>query len=235
MRLWHILAFLMLITTMLPGCGGAEGAPSSDTSSGSESDIVASGTDEGLDDAVQLALGTLALEETEHAVTPDQAETLLPLWRALQGGVTAEDEIAAVLKGIEGAMSQDQLAVIADLELTQEDLEAWMTKEGLDARPGFAGGEGEEEGGAGRRGELGEGGMPGGGAMQPGEDMPPEMATRVAERQSMSEEEREAMRATAQPGGGPGGGVDTAAGAMGQLRFLLRPLLPMLEARAGEA
>ncbi len=233
----------MLMATMLLGCGGAEGAPSNDTGSGSESDIVASGTDEGLDDAVldsgtpkiittaeasgtdeelhdavRLALGTLALEETEHAVTPHQAETLLPLWRALQGGVTAEDEIAAVLRGIEGAMSEDQLAAIADLELTQADLEAWMAEEGLDARPR----------------ELSEGGTPGGAAMQSGEDIPPEKATRMAERQSMGEEEREAMRATAQAGGGPGGGADTAD-ALGQLRFALRPLLAMLEARAGEA
>ena len=43
----------------------------------------------------QLVLGTVLLEETEYAVTPEQAATLLLLWQALQGGVTAQAEADA--------------------------------------------------------------------------------------------------------------------------------------------
>ena len=68
-----------------------------------------------------------------------------------------------------------------------------------------------------------------------GGDIPPEMATRRAEFESMSDEEREAFRATAQAGGGflggPGGGAGRGAG---QFRILLNPLIELLTQRAAE-
>jgi hypothetical protein len=71
--------------------------------------------------------------------------------------------------------------------------------------------------------------------------MPPEMATRMAEFENLSEEEREAMMATAQAGGGLGGrsrggegsAASAAEGSLGQVRLLLRPLIEMLSKRAG--
>jgi hypothetical protein len=195
-----------------------------------------------LDANAQLALGILMLEETEHAVTPDQAQTLLPLWQALQGGVTAEDEIAAVLRGIEGALSEEQLATIGETTLTQANLEAWMEEQGWTGRQGLAGGQGEADGAAGQ-GQLGQRGARDGGGVSSGEDVPPERATRIAELQSMSEEEREAMMATARAGGGMGAGFrggpsqepDAAVVGAGQLRFVLRPLITLLESRAATA
>lgn len=239
-RGWRVGACLLLIATAIAGCGGADGAPPAQAGSASQGGGQDSETAEGLSNTVRLALGIFLLEETEHAVTPDQAAALLPLWQALQGGVTAEEEVAAVLRGIEGAMSQDQLAAIANLQLTQQDLETWIAEEGLDARPGFPGGEEGAAGQSGRRRALGEGGIPGGGEMPSAEELPPEMATRMAERQSMSDKEREALRATAQAGGGLGRGLRAGAaegtapeaGAMNPFRFLLRPLIILLETRA---
>jgi hypothetical protein len=241
MKSWHILACLMLIATMLTACGGAQATESNEADLSYESDVLDSGGEDGLDAASQLALGTLMLEETDHAVTSDQARTLLPLWQALQGGVTEEDEITAVLRGIEGAMTEEQLAAIADMELNQEGMQSWMETQGMGARGDFPGGAEDPDARATRQAEGG-GEMPPGGEMPSGEDMPPEMATRRAEFESMSEEEREAMMATAQAGGGvragfrggAGEGAAPAPGGMGQLRILLRPLITMLEARAGE-
>jgi hypothetical protein len=255
MKSWHILACLMLIATMLTACGGAQATESNEADLSYESDVLDSGGEDGLDAASQLALGTLMLEETDHAVTSDQARTLLPLWQALQGGVTEEDEITAVLRGIEGAMTEEQLAAIADMALNQEGMQSWMETQGMGARGDFPGGAEDPDARATRQaeggGEMPPGGdmppggegMPPGGEMPSGEDMSPEMATRRAEFESMSEEEREAMMATAQAGGGVRagfrGGAGEAAGgapgAMGQLGVLLRPLITMLEARAGEA
>jgi hypothetical protein len=180
----------------------------------------------------QLALGTLQLEETEHAVTPEQAKTLLPLWQALQGGVTAEGEISAVLRGIEGAMSEEQLATIAGMQLTQEDMQAWTEQQGLGAGGPFpaAGDMSEEEleaARATRQAEFGGEGIPRGG------EMPPEMATLRAQFENMSEEEREAMRATAQAGGGFQAGRAGAPGGAGRVGVLIRPLIQMLTERAG--
>ena len=70
-----------------------------------------------------------------------------------------------------------------------------------------------------------------------GGEMPPEMATRRAEFENMSEEELEAMRATMEAGGGmPGGTGGRAGGAFGgrQFRLLLSPLIEMLTLRAAE-
>jgi hypothetical protein len=186
--------------------------------------------------ANQLMLGTLLLEDTEHAVTPEQAKTLLPLWQALQGGgVTIQAEINAVLKQIEGEMTQEQLEAIAAMQLTQDDLRTWMEEQGMGAgfpRPG--GDISDEEREAVRATMQAGGGFPGGG------EMPPEMATRRAEFENMTDEEREALRATMQagggfPGGGPGGGRGGRSGSAGrQANFLLRPLIELLEERVGE-
>lgn len=154
--------------------------------------------------------------------------------------MTAEGEVRAVLKGIEGGMTEEQLTAIADMRLTQEDVEAWIEEQGMGARGDFRGADEDPDARATRQAE---GGGQRGGQMLSGEDMPPEMATRVAEFGSVSEEEREAIRATARAGGSTGGGfrggADAGTGAVvgtgGQLRALLCPLITLLEARAGEA
>ena len=227
MRSWQLLVCLMLVATMVTACGGAQATEIEEAAViDYGSDVLDTSFEGALDASGQLALGTLQLEKTEHAVTPEQAETLLPLWQALQGGgVTAEDEVTAVLKGIEGAMTEEQLSVIADMKLAQEDVQAWVEEQGV---------------GIGR-----EGVSPGlQSTRQPGasdDEIPPDMATRRAQFENMSEEEREAMRATAQAGGGIGAGRGGAGGGasggsgvggVGQARLMLRPLIDLLSERA---
>jgi hypothetical protein len=235
MRYWTILLSLALVAAALTACGGAQPTETDeDAAADYESDMLSTRYEGALDVSAQLALGTLQLEETEQAVTPEQAETLLPLWQALQGGgVTAEGEVNAVLKGVEGTMTEDQLAAITDMALTEEDMEAWMEEQGLGAGGGFPGTAGDPDARATRQAETGGEGMPS------GEDMPAEAATRMTEFQSMSEEEREAMRATAQAEGGIGAGrggpgAGGGAGGVGQARLLFRPLIQLLSERAGE-
>jgi len=242
MKSWYVWASLVLIAMIVTACGGAHATDVEEAAViHYESDALDTSFEGALDVSGQLALGTLRLEEAEHAVTEEQAKTLLPLWQALQGGgVTAEDEINAVLRGIEGAMTEEQLAAIAEMALTEEDMQAWMEEQGIGAGGGFPGAGGDPDTRATRRAEGG-GGMPPGGEIPSGEDVPPAMATRTAEFQSMSEEEREAMRATAEAAGGVGagfrGGVGDGPGAfeggVGQVRSLLRPLIEMLTERAG--
>jgi hypothetical protein len=199
-----------------------------------------------LNASTQLALGTLQLEGTGSAVTPEQAAALLPLWRALRGGVTAQAEIDAVLKQIEGTMSQEQLAAIAAMRLTREGLQTWMEEQGMGGPGGFP----PAMGGTPVPGQAP--GTGGGQDVSPevratrqaefgGGEVPPEMATRQAEFENMSEEEREALRATMQAGGGPAGGPGAGGGAGapggrgggGQFMMLLNPLIELLTQRAG--
>jgi len=216
---------------VLVGCGGEQATPAPADEGGGEaytSAVLDASYPDALNVGNQLALGTMQLEETGSAVTSEQAAALLPLWQALQGGVTAQAEVNAVLKQVEGTMTQEQLEAIAAMQLTQEDLRAWMQEQGL----GMGGGQGQGGGGqelssedrATRQAERGG-----------GEGMPPEMATRRAEMESMSEEEREALRATAEAGGMlPGGAGGRAGGGSGQFIILLNPLIELLTQRTAE-
>ena len=245
MKFWQFGLVLVLVAGALAGCGGGEAAPAEESVAEEDSETFSSAAldtsyADALDASSQLALGTIQLEGTENSVTSEQATSLLPLWQALQrGGVTAQAEVDAVLKQIEGTMTSEQLAAIAAMQLTQEDLRAWMQEQGPGMGGGFPGaGEGQEvspELRATRQAEFG------------GEEMPPEMATQRAEFESMSEEERAAMRATMEAGGGMPGGAGSGPGTGGgpgsgggrgaggrQYIVVLNPLIELLTQRAAE-
>jgi len=197
MRALYVIIALAVIGAMLAGCGG--GASSSATAeSGSvpiatagvySSAVLVTGYENALPANSQLALGTLRLEGTKDAVTPAQAKALLPLWQAVQAGVLQNDaETSAVLKQIEGTMTAEQLAAIAAMQLTTEDIVAYAQESGLQG-PGAAPGTMGPPPGAGAMATPPAGGAQGG----PGGFG------------NLSEEERAAMRATAEAGGfGPG-------------------------------
>jgi hypothetical protein len=241
MKRWTIGLVLALAVGVLAGCGQEQATTATaEESAGETYSSTALGTsyDNALNASTQLILGTIRLEETGNAVTPEQAKSLLPLWQSLQGGVTAQAEVNAVLKQIEGTMTHDQLAAIAAMQLTQEDLQSWMQEQGM---------------GGGSAGPGG-GGMPGGG--QFGDMSEEERANLRATREAggggfagggqfgdMSEEERANLRATMEAGGGgfpggSGGGAGMPGGRGGAGRglfgFMLNPLIELLTQRAAE-
>lgn len=233
MKVWYIGLMLVVVAGVLAGCGGGQATSAPADTAGSEtytSEVLDTSYSDALNVSNQLALGTIQLEGTEDAVTPEQAATLLPLWQALQGGVTAQAEVNAVLKQVEGTMTPEQLEAVAAMQLTQEDMQAWMQEQGLGMGGGFPGAGEDPDARATRQAEFGGEGMPPG-----GEGMPPEMATRRAEMENMSEEEREALGATAQAGGGMAGGAGgRAGGGSRQFTILLDPLIELLTQRAEE-
>jgi hypothetical protein len=173
-----------------------------------------------------LALGTLKLEETEEALTPAQAAELLPLWQIIQGGsLQGAAETEAVLKQIEGKMTEAQLAEIEGMALTFQDMGAWMEAQGIEmpGRPeGQQGGGGafqnmsEEE-----RNRL----------RQEFQNMTPEQrATRMAE---LGFQRPEGGAPGAGPGGGPAGGGASRGRGPG-VNVLLDPLLELLTDRAAQ-
>lgn len=248
MKLEHVILVLILLAVAVVGCGAETSGATSEAAS---ADLAANGDGGAYTSAVlntayegalpassQLVLGTFALEETEHAITPEQAKALLPLWRAIQGGSLQSDaETNAVLKQIETAMTSEQLAAITAMQLTMEDLGRWMQEQGVDLAPpsGAAGGPGgfappngmsEEEMAAIRAtGEAG-GGFPPGGGEAPGGGGPSG---------DMSDEERASMRATAEASGmtRPGGGAP-GDGFRGQLATLAEQVIELLTKRAVE-
>lgn len=173
----------------------------------------------------QLLMGTFALEATDTAVTAEQAQTLLPLWQALQALSTSDTTAAAELSAIEtqlrGAYTAAQLAVID--ALTQEQIQQVMTEQGLDfgrgafpegTPPAGVDGTGFPGGGGGPPPDGGfpDGGPGGGGGFDPNNLSP----------------EQQAALATRQAGGGGFGGP---AGA-GVPAPLLQAVIDLLTTRA---
>jgi hypothetical protein len=90
----------------------------------------------------KLLFGSLMLEETDMAITSDQAEELLPLWKLytslLDSDTTADAEIAAVMNSIQDAMTADQMEYIDGMQLGPDDIRQLMDDLGIDF--GFRGG-----------------------------------------------------------------------------------------------
>lgn len=244
MKTRHVTLVLIVAMTVLAGCGGetptstAEGeAVAVNVNTDESSEYVSAALDASYEGALpassQLSLGTLRLEEMVDAVTSEQAKALLPLWQAIQGGaLQSNTEINAVMKQIEGTMTSEQLAAIAAMQLTAEDMRTWAQEQGLNmdfspeamaTRQAERGGEGgfgppgdmSEEERESMRATMEAGGMP------------------FGNRGNLSEEERESMRATAEASGMTFGGR-RGAGGRGSINFLTEPLIELLTERAAE-
>ncbi len=70
----------------------------------------------------QLIIGTFQLEETDYAVDAEQAQSLLPLWKALKtlsnSDSSSQIEIDAVVNQIQETMTEEQLNVINQLDFS---------------------------------------------------------------------------------------------------------------------
>ena len=222
-----IIGILLVLMSALMACGGGE----ADTTA-EESEVAPTGFEDfanrPLPETLRLQMGTIRLQETPNAVTPEQAQELLPLWqmlRALQQSSSASQvETDATINQIEAAMTPEQTAAIEDMNLTMADMRDIMQELGIIDEDEFArrreqGYDEEDHGGfrppggemPGERGMGPPSGMPGEGGMGPRGDIqnlsPEELATRQAER------------------GNSGFFGGTA---------LLDALIELLEARAGE-
>jgi len=156
-----LLILLIVMTVMvLSACGGeSEPSTQADTETGTITEVRVSEQkpepdDEevmlttSFDDALsmdgQLAIGTVQLDETDLAVDADQAGTLLTLWQAYQSlsgsDTTAEIELDAILKQIQDTMTVEQIAAIAEMQLTNDALTK-LVEEGVltFGRGGFGG------------------------------------------------------------------------------------------------
>jgi hypothetical protein len=122
MKKWMLVSMVISLVLVLTACGSAQ----SSTAIASDSTVLSL---EG-----QLLVGTLKLENTDLAVTYEQAQELLPLWETLQSlassGTAASQEVDAVVSQIENVMSAQQISSITIMNLTQQDLVIATTNTG---------------------------------------------------------------------------------------------------------
>ncbi len=218
MKMYKFLLILIL-TLLISACS----ASATETS---ESPFETGFDPRGYPPQMQLSMGTFLLEDTDLAVTPEQAVELLPLWKAVlslsESDTAAQAEIDALYDQIEETMTAEQMEAIAVTNPTQEDIAALMEDLGLEYTNTPRGFDSEDlpEGfdpenfqggfpGGGPGGDPGMGQGPGAGMF--GGDIDPEtIATMEARREEM--------------GGDFGGRMGS---------FLIEPLIELLEERAG--
>lgn len=84
--------------------------------------------DTGALSASELAAGTIKLQETDSAVSGDQAGELLTLWLAYKevanSDTASDQELAALVTQISDTMTSEQLSSIESMNLTNTDMEA---------------------------------------------------------------------------------------------------------------
>ena len=149
-----ILAMIasIIIMLVLSACGGGpEVVPESGPeNTSSEVSAPSTGSDSGVNveeilgedfrDAMpisaQLGFGTLLLEESEYAIDSQQAEQLLPLWKAARSlsdsETVAQEELEAVFNQIEDTMTPEQLSAINEMQLTGEEMAQLMEDLGIE-------------------------------------------------------------------------------------------------------
>jgi hypothetical protein len=238
-KLWFVI-MLVLAMVILAGCDKlSPSTPAAATTTPYTSKTLDASYEGALSAAEQLSYGTLQLEGTDQAVTPEQAKTLLPLWQALQGAaVQTGAEEKAVYGQIEAAMTEAQLQAIAAMKLSQQDLGGGMFGPGGAPPAGEApGGDLSDKQRAAMRATREAGGGAGGPGAAGGQfGTPPDGA--------VSDEQRAAMRATFEAGGGGVGGTGAwrqrgsngspRSVRSGQNSFVLNALIRLLTERAAQ-
>ena len=221
------LVLMFAVSVFLAGCAKQE--PTPEVVAAPVGD--AAGPRGELQGTTGLALAMLKLEGTENAVTPAQASELLPLWTIMQGGsLQGQAETDAVLKQIEGKLTEPQRAAIDAMDLTFQDIGAWMQEQGVEMpTPDEASGRPAGQG------------APGQGAPGAFQNMTEEERTKLREElQNMTPEQRATRMAemgVQRPEGGGQRGAPGGRGGFGGRAggdFLLDPLIELLTKRAAE-
>ncbi len=120
----------------------------------------------------KITLGVLKLEDTDFAITAEQAQELIPMFYVLQdlneSDTAAQEEIDGLVNQIQETLTDDQVEAIDGMSLSMRDVFSY-TQSGSDGSgssnaPSFTGV--GESGNAGGPPDMGGSGFPGGG---PGE------------------------------------------------------------------
>ncbi len=115
------LYILMIVTMVLSACKATSNQANSVTTNANDSTGNTS-----LSMVNNLLVGSLKLEDTDQAITPEQAIKLLSLWQAYRSlsnsQTSAEAEVDALLNQIQSTMSSDQVNAINEMNLTNTDM-----------------------------------------------------------------------------------------------------------------
>ncbi|MEA4909016.1 MAG: hypothetical protein VB089_15440 [Anaerolineaceae bacterium] len=146
------LMSLLIVTTLLAACSG-QGLPAI-LGSGSASSGTGVPGEEGqtteISDSIQLAVGILKLEDSDQAITAEEAQALLPLWKAVKSLASSDTvtdaEFNALFDQIREGLTADQVQAIAAMDVQQADLQSLMQEFGVQMGRNTAGSTGDTTG-----------------------------------------------------------------------------------------
>lgn len=122
------LTILTLLILALTACGGSQNATESNSSQ-------PNGLSGELPIASKLVIGSFKLEETDLAITAEQAVDLLPLWQVYEdlssSDAAAQEEVNALIEQIQETMTPEQMTSINDMNLTPQDVFTLMQEQGV--------------------------------------------------------------------------------------------------------
>jgi len=133
MNKFLVLFSIMVIVLLASAC-----APSASTTTEPTS-VAGAYLNTEYDDAAnlrsQLAFGIIKLANTAVPVNQEQAQQLIPLWQgiiALSGdSTTASEELIAIQDQITQTLTVEQLNAIAEMKITNADLDAFYAEFGI--------------------------------------------------------------------------------------------------------
>lgn len=171
----------------------------------------------------QLVVGTFKLEDTELAVTAEQAGNLLMFWQVYvdlgESDTAAQAEIDALVEQVQETMTAQQVETILSMQITQQDVVALVMEQGDSAtNPGGQAGAGSAAGGA-------SGFAPPDGGMEMGGGSPPDGGM-MGGGEVGTTQPSDADQQVEAPGG------EMPAGMLGVPSALLDALIQLLEQRA---
>ena len=124
-----ILVLCVFAASILAACA------TTNTESQPVSVITATTFNEDIPMSTQLLLGSFELEDSELAISAEQAGELLPLWKAVkvlpESDTASSLELEAVYNQIQASMTDEQLTAIADLTLDGESMIILMEDLGM--------------------------------------------------------------------------------------------------------
>jgi hypothetical protein len=172
MKRWIYGTWSLIVVMALAGCAAVgQGASPTGDAGRSPGPSLSENYANALPAATQLVVGTLKLDGTDLAVTPQQAQQLLPLWEAYRtlstSQTAAPQETAALVTQIQETMTAAQLSGIADMKLTTADFQSVFSGRNPQGQGQFGGTQAPGQGGTpqsgGTRRGNGGGGFAGGG------------------------------------------------------------------------
>jgi len=150
---WTIITIFALTLT---ACASITGTPGTAPSGGGAAGELPAQT--------KLILGTIKLEETENAVSAEQAAEIIPMFYVLQdlneSDTAAQKEIDGLVSQIQETLTDGQTQAIEAMSLSRQDM--FAITQGNSANTNTTE-ESTTGGGMGGPPEMGGGGMPGGG------------------------------------------------------------------------